>query len=321
MAALLGVTVVLASFASVATVGALAVVPWSQRLARNAAWRPRARAGLLLTAQAGPALLGLFVALGLVLPAFLRFEPSDATESPGWLLLAVAGYGALLMAGSGAAVGRALVETQRLRRTWLSGARQLQVSWTTPAFCIDAAFPIVAVVGVVRPLLFVARSVVESCSESELEAIIAHESAHLTSRDNIKRVVMRGASTVWAFLPGGRELVRAWTRAIEEAADERATSGCPERRLELASALARVARLATSPTPSADLPASALFTGPVETRIRRLLTAPASSTDGPGSRGPGRVVMFFGAMLTLVLLVLSLPSVHAGIEFFVRRLP
>jgi hypothetical protein len=49
-----------------------------------------------------------------------------------------------------------------------------------PAVAVDADFPIVAVAGVVRPRLIIARSVLASCSHEELRAVLATSRATST---------------------------------------------------------------------------------------------------------------------------------------------
>jgi hypothetical protein len=317
----LGMTVVLATFAVVASVGTAAVAPWIRRLVSSSA-HPARRARLLLAAHAGPVLGALAAAFGLVLPAFAIFEPAHAGERPGTVLLCLAAVGGVLLLASAASVVHAVAFTSHVRRAWLSRAQPVEIAGrTTGALCIDAAFPVVAVIGVARPLLFVARSVVKACSAAELDAIVAHETAHLASRDNMKRLLLRATGSAWTCVPGGDALVAAWTRAVEEAADDRATLDAPGRRVELASALARVARLATMPAPRAAVHASALFTGPVETRIRRLLGTAAGPVDGPTRSRWVRAARLLGAGAAAWGAVALLPLVHSGIEMIVRGLP
>ena len=76
--------------------------------------------------------------------------------------------------------------TTRLRRCGWPTAEPIDLPGATiPAFRVATAFPIVAVVGVVRPTLVVARSVLEACTADELAAIVAHEQAHVAQRDNL----------------------------------------------------------------------------------------------------------------------------------------
>ena len=60
-----------------------------------------------------------------------------------------------------------------------------------PAFRIRHSFPVVSVVGILRPRLFIAEQVLEHLSSAELRAVLAHEAAHVSAADNLKRLVVR----------------------------------------------------------------------------------------------------------------------------------
>ena len=64
-------------------------------------------------------------------------------------------------------------------------------TWIRRAWIIRRRFPVVAVVGIVRPQLFVATQVADECTGRELAAIAAHEAAHVESRDNLIRLLFR----------------------------------------------------------------------------------------------------------------------------------
>jgi hypothetical protein len=84
----------------------------------------------------------------------------------------------------------------------------------------------------------------DSLNNDELAAVIAHETAHITARDNLKHWLMRICRDVLAIIPLNRSLDKEWTEAIELAADEKAASlrgGAAA--LDLAQALIKIARL------------------------------------------------------------------------------
>ena len=97
-------------------------------------------------------------------------------------------------------------------------------------------------VGAIRPRLFIADHVLESLSEEELAAAIAHEYGHLAAHDNFKRSVMRVSRAALLLIPCGRSLDRAWSEASESAADEYAAQQSSLVALNLASALVRIAQ-------------------------------------------------------------------------------
>src|SRR4030095_10762484 len=116
-----------------------------------------------------------------------------------------------------------------------------------PAYAIDDAFPTVAVIGIVRPRLFVAERVMRECSAGEIAAMVSHEYSHVSAHDNLKRLLIRACPDVFGT---PRRLDRARAAAAEEAADARAASGHPAARLDLAQALIHVARLAAPRMPA-----------------------------------------------------------------------
>jgi Zn-dependent protease with chaperone function len=173
----------------------------------------------------------------------------------------------------------------------------------------------VAVVGIVHPRLYVARTVVESCNDEELDAVIAHEAAHLKARDNLTRLLFLCAPTL--FLRTFVEIEREWVRAAEEAADDRART-TTNASLALASALTKVARLASRQS-APLLHASAILSGSVvEARVRRLLDSEPEQT---ASFGTLRAGVGAGIGFVIGVGVFAQPWLYDVAEFCVRRLP
>ena len=75
--------------------------------------------------------------------------------------------------------------------------------------------------------LFVASHVLDSLSEDEVLAAVAHERGHLAARDNLKRMLLRVCCDMMAIVPRGKTIGHAWTGSSEGAKDEYAASlGC-----------------------------------------------------------------------------------------------
>lgn len=285
--------VVLAAFfmASAATsVAAYLAAPGVLRAASSAAASTRAR-GLayfrLLPASAALAMTALVLA-----PGYFRHEQRGELEGVGLLIALCASGGALLLGAAAFASARAVARTTSLRRAWLADARPLAGRpGGMPAFEIDAPFPLVAVIGAFRPRLFISSAVRTACTAPELAAIVEHERGHVAARDNAMRLLMDASPDLFAWTPRARAIESAWQDAVEHRADDAAGN-----RLDLASALVRVARLATAARPVA-LPASALYRGEgIEQRVRRLMGAP----DPQGWRG-GRLAAAACGALALAL--------------------
>ena len=173
---------------------------------------------------------------------------------------------------------RDLAATRRVRRTWLRDGRPLALDGApAPAVSVAHPFPVVCVMGVLRPRIFVAETVLRALSPAELRALLAHERAHLTAGDNLRRLLLRACAPLpWPAL--ARRLEGRWQDASEGAADVRADAG-----LDLASALVATARL-TPPGARLELGAAAFHTGgAVARRVRRLCAGPDAAVADPRS--------------------------------------
>jgi len=262
---------------SLAVAGALRVaVVWG--------WRS-STARFVLAVRLLPSLAGVGGLLGFVLPAYVALEPADAVEplGAGLILLALVSIGlfarAALRAGLAWWLARAEV------REWLRDAERIDAAVSDrdgralPTYVVSDPRPIVALAGVRRPRLFIARHVADHLTGEELSAAIAHERGHLTSRDNLKRLLLRACPDVLSLLPDSRDLERAWAGAAELAADGRATGADARRAAALASAILKVARMLPPPQPIAA-PVSTLHDGGVIAERIRTLIAPDSSRAG-----------------------------------------
>jgi hypothetical protein len=294
------------SGSAVARVGARLLAPLYAR--RD----PAARARLLFGLRALPGLGAAAAAFGVALPIFLWFEDPGTTESVSRTLATAASAGALLLLAGLWRAAAAWRATARVLAAWQRRARRLDALETAlPAFAIDDPFPIVAVVGVLRPRLFVAERVLRECTASEVAAMIAHECAHVSARDNLKRLLIRACPGVF----GVARLDGAWSAAAEEAADARAAGLDAGARLDLAETLIHIARLAV---PQAPPLASAFYLGgSIDDRVRRLVEPAA---DAAASRWP-RLAALAALALLVAAIVVSARALHELMEHAVRLLP
>jgi hypothetical protein len=321
MFAVLGACVALAAFAAatVATSVLLAASwPAFDRIAGRAPAAARAR--LLFALRSTPAAIGAIVATVLASRAWLGFEPRNARESLGAPLAAVAGLGLLLLLVAASRAWRSWRAGRDLARRWSSEGRPVQLPGVAvPGYRIAHPWPVVCVVGTLRPRLFVADSVLASCTPEELASVLAHEAGHVAARDNFKRLFVKLLPDVLSWMPSGRALEKAWEGACEAAADARAAGARPGAALDLAAALVRVARLAGRGawTP---LPARALLDdASVAPRVERLLE------EGPAPAGRARLLAAWTVLLAVpaALLVSSyepdvLRAVHQAAEILVK---
>lgn len=272
--AVLIVTVAFAAYAVISSLLALIVaVIWRSELLADNQAAPDRNANLLVALRTSPSVLGFILTAGVVLPVFLAFEPVREYEPIGPIPIVLAAIGMAIISASVAAAVRAALMTHRVKQHWLRSATAVDIDPPAgvPAYVIDTPAPVVAVVGVFSPRLVAARTVIEACSSEELAAIVAHERGHLHAHDNLKRWLLTCAPDVLRWTQAHRSILSAWRDAAEYAADDVATRGREEARVDLAALLLKIARLAPSLPSPASVSPFADEEG-LDRRIRRLLT-------------------------------------------------
>jgi Zn-dependent protease with chaperone function len=312
---LLGISLALAALLTINAVTSLAVAGlWRliERPMRRCSARTRAE--VLFAMRAGPPAVALISVAALLIPSYLVYEPYSTNESVSKKLAAlaiVAAVGVTLALWRGL---RSWVATRSLLRKWLEAATPIHLSEIdAPTFRIPHSFPIIAVVGIFKPRLFIAERVIESLSQEEMVAAIAHECGHLAARDNLKRTLIRACRDLLAIVPCGRSIDRAWSENAEAAADEHAADRGSAVALNLASALIEIARMVPAGA-RPSMPAGAFFLGDethgVMGRVNRLL-----ALAGTGQRQPKPIFISWaetiGLFLLLAGLTLTLTNTHA----------
>lgn len=327
---LLGICLALAALLGLKVCAAcLSLGLWRALAPLTEGWSAGARARLLFTLSVFPPALAAGCVLAFVVPAYVVHEPRDTGEvvGPALLLLASASACGLLLALC--RLVATLAATRRLAREWAGRAEPVGLAGApAPAFRLRHTFPVVAVVGVFRPRLFVAEQVFEALTGEELEAALAHERGHLRARDNLKRALLQAAQDALLIPALGRPLNRAWRRHAEEAADEFAAQGGAPEALALASALVKISRL--MPPGGAPAPAAAHLLGgdadDLARRVRRLLQL--ASPGSPPPRGAyASSLLTWACLLALCASTAaalshpdSLKVTHAALELFVVNL-
>jgi Zn-dependent protease with chaperone function len=295
-------------------------------------WTATARARLLFSLRTLPALLAFLSVALLLIPSYLAYEPRHTAETVSFKLALLACLSATGIAVSiyrGIATHRA---TANLTSDWLKQGKPIQIAGIEiQAYRIEHAFPLIAIVGFLRPRLFIARQVLEILTSEEIAAAVAHENGHLAARDNLKRGVLQACRDALLIIPSGRLLDRAWSEASEEAADENAASKGNGAALDLASALVKIARI-IPPGARPTMPAGVFLLGDdekkgIKSRVRRLILLAADECR-PGSSHPAltRLMIWSPPSLLLVTLVIAatnpylLSRVHYLIEHAVFAL-
>lgn len=309
------VVVALSTFALATTAGSLVAFLAAKRRPGNS---PAHDARTLFRLRLLPAAVAV-AATAQAFASFLVFEPRREHEPVGVVLSLLAVMGFALYAVALGRWARVSFTTKRVIRSWLRTAKPIDLPGASiPCYSIDVAFPVVAVAGIRRPQLVVARQVLAACSPAELRAIVAHETRHVANRDNLRRTLMMCLPDALSATGAGDQLLAQWHEATEEAADDAAGEHNHEGRCHLAAALLNVARLVPADHPMAFLPASALYRGEdLARRVRRLVDGEAP----PPLRSASLTSWMSGVAVLLTIGALALPAVHQLVEAAVTYLP
>ncbi|MBZ5521312.1 MAG: M48 family metalloprotease [Acidobacteriia bacterium] len=289
---------------------------------------PSMRASILFMIRALPAVLAGIVAFGFALPAFLRFEPQSSGEFVGARLLALASMGAFLLVAMTVRAVRILRATMLLRKQWSARGEKLTVEGVNlPVYCVEGSGSLMAVIGIFRPRIFVARRFVQALSGEELSAALAHEMAHVRSFDNFKQFFLK-ITRPPHWLNIFRVTDAAWTNASEVAADENAlTSGASA--LDLSSALVKAGRLGANSALCEAVAASHLLPTATQSsfevrvaHLQRLL----EENSGPRAAVNISAIERHRTTLLWMFLLLAyaasfnavLPWIHEALEFLVQ---
>src|ERR1044071_5802249 len=155
----LGITLVLALLLTInatATMVSAAFGRLCKPLLRKCSARTRAE--ILFVMRIGPPVLAIIAVVVFMIPSYLAYEPHTTDESVSWKLGLLATLSAI---GVGLAIWRGLrswFATRSLLREWLASSTRVELDTiTVPTFILQHSFPIIAVVGALRPRLFIAR--------------------------------------------------------------------------------------------------------------------------------------------------------------------
>jgi beta-lactamase regulating signal transducer with metallopeptidase domain len=285
----------------------------------------RTASNLLLVLRLLPFSLAVAVSIGLVLPAFMEFEPPSTQEMVNvpLIVLAALGCGVLIaMITRGLRMWRM---TRFMQHEWQKHSHAVSgVGSGVPLYRVDSKTSLLAVTGVFKPRIFISRAVAEALTEDELSAALSHEIAHVRSHDNLKQVLMKiMAPPRW--IQGLQSTGDSWVSASEMAADESALAGGASA-LELSSALIKVGRLSLANTVPGTVAASHLVpcgcSSATLTRAAHLRDLLEKGTIVADVQSSGRrktvIVLALIAVAYVGCLVTLLPAVHEALEFLVR---
>src|SRR6266849_8140892 len=263
----LGISLALATLLTINAVASLAAAAlWRLIEKPMRSCSARTRAEVLFAMRIGPPAVALISVAALLIPSYIAYEPYSTNEFVSKKLGALAILSAIGVALALSRGFRSWLATRSLLRKWLNSATPIKLpEIDVPTFRISHPFPIIAVVGMFRPRLFIAERVIESLSQEEMVAAIAHEYGHLAARDNLKRSLLRACRDALMIAPCCRSIDRAWAETAECAADEHAAHKSPATALDLASALVKIAKMVPAGSHAA-MPVAAFLVGNEETR-------------------------------------------------------
>jgi Zn-dependent protease with chaperone function len=324
---LLGISLILAFILIVnVAAAALASLAWRGVFGRLEFLSPAARARVIIGLRVMPVVLALVFVTAFVAPAYLLLEPFDTGETVSVKMAAIAIASSLAVLVAVLRVLQTWWATRSLLRNWLSDAAEISVDGIDDTvYRIEHPFPIIGVIGVFRPRVFIAQHVLDALDDHELAAAIEHENGHRMSYDNLKRGVMRMCRDL-VILPIGKRLDAAWAETAESAADEFAARRDPAAALDLASALVKIAKL-VPPGMTPALPAGAYLVekgDEIASRVERLV---ALTDEAPLSRsryGRFSSLVIALALAAIVVMPVADPSIldrtHGVVETFVSAL-
>lgn len=185
------------------------------------------------------------------------------------------------------------------------------------------------VVGWLKPVILLPMSAASGMSGTELEAILAHELAHVLRRDYLFNLLQSVAEILFFYHPAVWFLSNCLRTERENCCDDMATELCGDS-LVLAQALASLATLQHQPAPSAFTPrlamAAAGQSGSLLGRVRRLVQHRATApTFSDGFWAACVVLLSVGVLTASTVLSLSAASfstavVNKGADLFTKKL-
>ena len=330
---LLGLALLLATLLTFNSLASFAMAGlWRVGGRATNSWTAVSRARLLFSLRTLPALLAFLSVALLLIPSYVAYEPRHTAETVSFklgLLALLSAAGIAVSIYRGVATHRA---TAKLTSDWLRQGKPVHISGINiEAYQIEHTFPLIAIVGFLRPRLFVASQVLQLLTPEEISAAVAHENGHLAARDNLKRGLLQACRNALLIIPSGRLLDKAWSEASEEAADENAARQGNGVALDLASALVKIARnIPHGARPT--MPAGVFLLGDEETkgvkpRVRRLIALAANECRPTYRRDASTnlIVWLPASVLLVTLFVMAtspilLSRVHSLIEHAVFAL-
>ena len=272
-------------------------------LARLGRLVPSTRTDAILFVRSLPLLLAGAITSLALFPAWWRHEPENTGEAVSFLLVAVAIISILPILQGLQRAARMFLRTRARLLVWRGLGRSAAMS-RTPFEVVEVRSDDLAlcVGGFLRPTIYASADVMNSLDPAELDAALAHEVSHASQRDPLRLLWMGSCPDFLQWFGLDAPWRRAFARACEFAADERAARGCEGVALDLASALVKVARLRTQGALTGDaaleVAVSSAYSSPLDLRARvEALAEPRSSVS------PAPAWLLTGGALAVLVVV------------------
>jgi hypothetical protein len=271
----------------------------------------RRRERALYCVRLAPFVLAVVATITFCVPWYLSNETNFAAERVGSLCLLLAAavsawYGVSAFGGLRIALRTALFTRACLR----DGHGIATSSDQTPILAFSGPSHRVALVGLVRPFIFISRALVEDggLDPLALEVVLDHERSHAIQRDNWKLLSLHCLPRLNLRLPAGSTWMQLWQNTAEWAADEDAVRGNRARALQLAETLvffsvhaaARATRIAST--------ALVCREADLVTRVERLINRDAGSS--PQDNRYAAVAFWALLLVTALFLATLTPLLH-----------
>ncbi|WP_069711658.1 M56 family metallopeptidase [Curtobacterium sp. ER1/6] len=202
---------------------ALVVVVVAPRVLTRSAWTiDRPRTALVSWSVAVVlGVVGFVVGVALVVVADRPLDPFRLVESPthglnlGVALLGVAAFVVAVRVRPGA-------EHEAVRQAMRSGAAPHREIDGTPVALVEADHALACAVPGRAGGVLVSTGLADLLRTDELEAVVAHERAHLTQRHAVAVAVAESIERAVPWVPGARAMARSTRVLVEFAADDAA---------------------------------------------------------------------------------------------------
>lgn len=221
-----------------------------------------------------PVALSLAITACCWVPEYVANETNFASEDVGSVCLIIASLLFTWWAVRAINVSVITLRTLRFSRACKRNGTPISpVDDTTPIIAVPAAVARAGLVGVLRPVIFISKSLLDDrvFAPVALGIVLAHERAHARQRDNFKLLTLHCLPRLNLRLASGKTWMQHWQNTAEWAADEDAVHGDRSRALLLAETLITLARSASAPQPQVTCTYFVCEQSELALRIERLL--------------------------------------------------